>query len=314
MSVEFSDVNGKQWALIKDRYLEVQEKKSSILISESNKKVVKDCLNSCAHSDRCQFFSWNGKNNLCKQYKFRENKESSFQWKYDNFKYQGIELPYEVKNESHEAETQELCINYCYGDSSCIGVNFMENNKECKVFYEHSQENTYFGYNVITKNETPVAIDYSTKNVILDNEVEKPKSIGIENLIAIIIGIVLVIFAVAMFIFYRNKNKGIKEKIEEEEEEIINITSPVMSMSSPSALHVSPSTLHVAPSPLMVTPSPLIIQRSSTSPLIISPPSILPPTLPPNMPLPVIPQPALPPPTRPPPKMPLPIPPSPRYY
>jgi len=134
MSVEFSDVNGKQWALIKDRYLEVQEKKSSILISESNKKVVKDCLNSCAHSDRCQFFSWNGKNNLCKQYKFRENKESSFQWKYDNFKYQGIELPYEVKNESHEAETQELCINYCYGDSSCIGVNFMENNNGYESF------------------------------------------------------------------------------------------------------------------------------------------------------------------------------------
>eukprot|EP00833_Pecoramyces_ruminatium_P001338 jgi/Orpsp1_1/1175370/evm.model.c7180000053602.1 len=155
MSVQFTENNGKQWVFFQGKYLNSDNEKSEILLSDDTEKLFKDCIDACAKNDKCQWFSWSTEGGKCKQYKFLENNDSIFQWRYDNYKYQGSQLPSEVFGLEHNTETQEQCINDCYNDTNCVSVNYLQSTKICRIFYNYSNENTYFGYYALNQNGAP---------------------------------------------------------------------------------------------------------------------------------------------------------------
>jgi len=157
MAVQFTENNGKQWIFFKGKYLNSANKdESKIFLSDDTEKVLEDCINSCSKNDKCQWFSWSVNGGKCNQYKFLENNDSTFEWRYDYYKYQGMELPDEVFNQAHNTETQEQCINDCYNDTNCVAVNYLSSSKTCKIFYNYSNDDTYFGYYAVNQNENPV--------------------------------------------------------------------------------------------------------------------------------------------------------------
>jgi len=329
--VQFIKSNGKEWAYIKGKYLNIDNNNSSVVISESNKADLNGCIDFCANNKKCNFFSFNADEGRCVIYKFNENSNTNFQWRHDFHLYPGLEIPDQTFHQSHETETQHFCINDCYFDYNCVGVNFVESTKECKVFYNYSHENTYFGYYVVDKNESPVGIDYTKKKetdeaiaeeekvddaatdafyasnnqitvdnsngdtLAVDGKMEKNDSMGIEKIIAIILGSVLLIAAIVMFVYYKKNNNRNNKNIDDiETEEIITISNPIHSHS-----RSSPKS-----SPYIPKPSPNSSYNHS--------PLMMPPSMPPpNHPPPSIPQsnrlpPNLPPPSMPPPNIPLP--------
>jgi len=165
MAIPFTENNNKKWVFFQGKYLNANEE-SSILLSDDTEKVLKDCINSCAKNDKCQWFIWSTEGGKCKQYKFLKNSESTFQWRYDNYKYQGVELPAEIFNLEHDTESQEQCLGDCYNDTNCVALNFIQSTKKCRIFYNYSNLNTYFGYFVVSENEnTNIQVILAHKNL-----------------------------------------------------------------------------------------------------------------------------------------------------
>jgi len=153
--VQFIKSNGKEWAYIKGKYLNI-DNNSPLVLSESNETELNGCINFCANTKSCNFFSWNDDEDRCLAYKFNENSKSSFQWRHDLHMYPGVEIPNQVFHQIHKTKTQHLCVNDCYFDFNCVGVNYIESTQECDIFYNYSHERTYFGYYIVDKNESPV--------------------------------------------------------------------------------------------------------------------------------------------------------------
>jgi len=157
--IEFSEYNGKQWVFFKGKYLQDVDN-SKMFISDDTEKVLEDCINSCAKNDKCQWFVWSTEGGKCKQYQFLDNSDSTFQWRYDSNTFQGKQLTKDVFGNDHNTETQEQCINDCYNDTNCVAVNYVASDKTCRVFYNYSNDNYYFGYYVNSPNGQPVVSIY----------------------------------------------------------------------------------------------------------------------------------------------------------
>jgi len=144
------------------------------------------------------------------QYKFIENNDSVFQWRYDFYKYPGKEL--QAFNLEHYQENQERCINDCYNDTNCVGVNYISKTKACRIFYNYSDENTYFGYYSVTQNETPVGQDPTTiGNNIYKTEAKIESTFSFGKFITILFAIIL--FAIGVILFWKYKKSDEKKKL-----------------------------------------------------------------------------------------------------
>ncbi|ORX47308.1 hypothetical protein BCR36DRAFT_355908 [Piromyces finnis] len=213
MSVQFTENNGKQWIFFKGKYLNSDEN-SKMLLSNDTEKVLEDCINSCSKNNDCQWFVWSTDNGKCLQFKFLENNDSTFQWRYDYYKYNGMELLGEVFNLEHDTETQEQCINDCYNDTNCVGVNYINNSKHCRIFYNYSNENTYFGYYAVNQNENPVGGELTSIGDDIYNteaNIKNNSFFSLEKVAAFILAMVLIILSVVLFMKYKkNNNKGEK--------------------------------------------------------------------------------------------------------
>ncbi|KAG4092597.1 hypothetical protein H8356DRAFT_1702628 [Neocallimastix lanati (nom. inval.)] len=219
MTVQFTENNNKKWVFYQGKYLNANED-STLLLSDDTEKILKDCINSCATNDKCLWFSWSTEGGKCRQYKFLENNESTFQWRYDNFKYQGAELPTEVFNLEHDTESQEQCLGDCYNDTNCVAVNYIQNTKKCRIFYNYSNPNTYFGYYAVNENGDPniqggepISAGDDIYNV--EAKIENNSIFSLGNIIIFLSLLAFIAFSIYMAIQYKKNNEKKGKKLPE---------------------------------------------------------------------------------------------------
>ncbi|ORX84695.1 hypothetical protein BCR32DRAFT_291153 [Anaeromyces robustus] len=213
MAVQFTNINNKDWVFFQGKYLFSDDEKTKILISDKTKKKLKDCINSCGDNNKCHWFYWNTEDGKCKQYSFIENIDSTFQWRYDSYKYEKTEVPKEVFNNAHQTETQEQCLNDCYNDVNCVAVNYIQKLKDCRIFYNYSNGNYYYGYYVIQQNSEhvggePTSIGNDIYDVKANIESNFSKIIG--NILTYLLTAFLIGFVI--FILYHFKKDWDKKR------------------------------------------------------------------------------------------------------